>query len=168
MKKRTVAAILLIICILLTSCSVQPDADIYEFSERLFRVIDEKPYEPSDYYFDGSERFSYFLSINGSRTAVITLSTEENMAVRSFEITLTKANVPLSADEQQYIYRLFMCACSVLSQRSVEDIKGTLESNAFTAESIGFTDFGNSFSSERLNFFFRSNSEIISLYTEII
>ncbi|MBR0542728.1 MAG: hypothetical protein IJK26_11080 [Clostridia bacterium] len=168
MRKYTVAAVLLIICVLFTACSVQPDADIYEFSERLFRVLDEKPYEPSDYYFDGSERFSYFLSINRSRTAVITLSTEENMAVRSFEITLTKANVPLSADEQQYIYGLFMCACSVLSQRSVEDIKGTLESNAFTAESIDFTEFGNSFSSERLNFFFRSNSEIISLYTEII
>lgn len=168
MRKCTLILFVLIISLMLCSCSMQRSVDIYEFSNRLFKLLDEEPYEPSAYYYDGNSRYSYFLSISQTRTAVITLSTNEDLSVKSFEITLTKEGLPVTAEQQEYIYRLFVCACSVLTQQNAEALSEEFNSNGLTKEIIDFTNLNLPFETDTQSIFVFSNSEIISLYTEII
>lgn len=168
MKKYTAFVILPIICALLCSCSVQRSADIYEFSNRLFKVFGEELYEPSAYYFDGEYNYSYFLSINDTRNAILTLTVGEDLAVNSLDLTVTKAGQPLTDGERECLFKLFVCACSVLEQSDTGFITAELADSGFSAESIDFTSFNLKTEKEKQNYLIYSNSEIISLYTEII
>ncbi len=168
MKKYTVIAFLIIISVIFCSCSVQKSSDIYGFSSRLFKLLDRELYEPSGYFYDGNSRYSYFLSTADTRTAVLTLSTNEDLSVKSFEITLTKDDLPITDAGQSEIYKLFACACSVLTQKSIEELCRVFSENGFTEKTADFLNNNLSFETEEMRIFVFSNSEIISFYTEII
>ena len=168
MRKSAPIIILLLFCLMLSACSQQRSVDIYEFSHRLFKAEGNELYEPSSYYFDGEYGYSYFLSINDTRNAVLTLTTDEDLSVNSFDITVTKAGQPLTDGEREFLFKLFVCACSVLEQSDLELVSNELASNGFSAEIIDFTSYNLEIENEKQSFFIYSNSEIISLYFELI
>ena len=85
MKTKT-AALFLLFSVLLCSCTVQTDFDVYDFCKRYNSLTEEKTLSSDSFLSDNDGGLYCFMTVGESRL-LVTLETDENTAVRALFVT---------------------------------------------------------------------------------
>lgn len=165
MKKGAATAVILCL-VLLTSCSVQKRTDTYGFCERFNSEYKSDILNPSGYYINEKNEYNYFIGLNEIRNAAVTLCVTDGNTVNSVQITVTKDQIELSAEERDMLFNCFFVMCRVLLTETEEKLQEEFNGGGFSAEALGFTpsDIVFDIIGGKISVFM--NEEIISMYCE--
>lgn len=143
-----------------SSCSVQKDADCYEFCRRFNKLAGKEVLIFSDFYEKDGE-YDFYTELSQSRPVLVSLTEDEQFNIRKARFTLIKNGNELTQSENEEILRLAVNLCSVLRTRSPEDEEILLRDKIGNGK-ISFCACSEFFSEDKYGYALICNSEIIS------
>ena len=121
--KIKLASVVLLFCILFSSCTVQTDFDVYDFCERYNKLLGEDTIFTGDFLSDNDGKLYCFMR-TGKSTVLITLYENEKSSLESLFVTVEKSQYDESDYEEitDIIYRSFASFNYKDAKKAEEDL----------------------------------------------
>ena len=164
MKIKTVI-IVLVVCVILTSCTVQTQFDVYDFCTRFNRIADEKILLTADFLSDNDGGLYCFFIVGESRI-LITLNESENSSIESIFLTVSKEQY--NETDRDEIINAVYCFFGAFNYGDAEKARELLLSVGFDGDFMPFYDEYESETDERYKITLYSNAYSFTVSQEKI
>lgn len=168
-KSMSLLVALISVLFLLCSCTRQESIDPFEYCKRYNADFGKNKINYESFFREDKDDGCYYSYIYiGEKTALATISVNEDNTVTGIALTITNEKLSFSDEELKDCFNTYIELSAVLSGNEPDKMREILNKCEITENDIAFQDISCSEESEQLEFTLLENSAIITMYTDKI
>lgn len=168
-KSMSLFLAVILLLTLFCSCTKQESIDAYEYCKRYNSAFDKNKINYQDFFREDKDQSCYYSFIDiAGKTALVTISVNEDSSVTGVALTITAENNNFRDEELKQCFQVYTELSATLSRNEVESMKEIMTQCEISENDIAFNDISYSAEKDNLKFTLLENSEIITMYTDKI